>query len=168
MTELGTNLPDCRECGAKCCKYFCFQIDTPESYEEFENLRWYLLHKGVSVHVDEGAWFISIQAPCLELDVSGRCVIYDDRPQICRAYTTENCDATNLDYEFDELFESPEQVEAYARRTLGTKAFDRARAKARQGEKPATSPKKRKTRKAAPAAGKAGSSSKKSKGGPTK
>ena len=43
----------CQECGAKCCRYFCFEIDEPDTYEEFENVRWYLCHEHVAVHVAE-------------------------------------------------------------------------------------------------------------------
>ena len=25
----------CQVCGAKCCTYFCFQIDEPDTYSEF-------------------------------------------------------------------------------------------------------------------------------------
>lgn len=121
--------PMCRQCQSKCCRYFCFQIDEPNSFEEFENLRWFLLHEGISIHIDEGNWFISISNKCKHLDDDGRCLSYDSRPVICRKYTTDGCDATGGDYEYDELFESAEQVAAYARQKLGHKKYDKAWAK---------------------------------------
>ena len=121
----------CQKCGAKCCKYFCFQIDEPDCYEEFEDVRWYLCHKGVSVHIDEGDWYISIENRCINLRRDDTCKMYDNRPTICRKYDTENCDQTGGDYGYDEEFKTPDEVEAYARKTLGEAKFERDRAKMR-------------------------------------
>ena len=123
----------CDGCGSKCCTYFCFQIDTPDDFGEFEDIRWFLCHEGVSVHVDEkGDWYISIANRCGKLDARGRCTIYDDRPVICRKYPPDQCDRTMRDYGYAELFETPEQVEAHAKKVLGAKAFEKARKKARR------------------------------------
>ena len=119
----------CVECGAKCCKYFCFEIDEPDSFEEFEDIRWYLCHEGVSVHIDEGDWYISIANRCKMLGPDNTCMGYDTRPNICRKYTPDRCDHSGDDYDYDEHFKTPEELEAYARRTLGARKFDRARAK---------------------------------------
>lgn len=121
----------CIECGARCCRYFCFQLDTPDSYEEFENIRWYLCHRGVSVHVDEGDWYISIENQCNWLDEkTQRCTNYDQRPLICRKYAVGNCDHTQGSYEYEQLFTQPEQVEAYGRRKLGKRRWELEKAAA--------------------------------------
>ena len=120
----------CQECRAKCCTYFCFEMDKPDSYEEFEDVRWYLCHEGVSVHIDEGDWYISIENRCTRLGGDDLCTAYGDRPVICRTYDTAKCDHTGGDYGYDELFTRPEQIEAYARRVLGEDAFEAARKKA--------------------------------------
>jgi len=132
--------PMCRRCQSKCCRYFCFEIDKPDSFEEFENLRWFILHEGVSIHVDKGDWFISINNKCKWLADDGRCINYDNRPMICREYTTDACDATGGDYQYDELFEAAEQIAAYARKKLGRKKYDKAWAKlcAAPSAKPST------------------------------
>ncbi|MGC9455617.1 MAG: YkgJ family cysteine cluster protein [Phycisphaerae bacterium] len=124
----------CERCGGKCCTYFCFEIDEPEDYEEFEDIRWYVLHDGVSVHIDDGDWYISIENRCKALDPFGRCSIYEDRPLICRSYSPEDgCDYTGSgDYEYDEEFTRPDQVERYARETLGDDEFERQREKHRR------------------------------------
>lgn len=122
---------DCSACNARCCRYFCFEIDEPETFEEFEDVRWYLLHENVTVHIDEGDWYISILNACKELGEDNRCGSYEDRPLICRSYSQDNCDATGGDYEYEQLFETPEQLEAYARETLGDKKYEKARDKAR-------------------------------------
>lgn len=117
--------PPCKTCNALCCQYFCFQIDTPDDYEEFEDIRWYLCHEGVSVHVEEDeTWYIQIENPCKKLDNDNRCVIYEDRPLICRNYG-ETCEATGSDYGYLEEFKTPEQLLEYARKTLGKKTFER-------------------------------------------
>ena len=87
----------CRKCGAKCCKYFCFEIDAPDDVDEFEDIRWYLCHEGVSVHIDKGDWFISIDNRCKMLDENDQCTCYEDRPLICRKYDLGNCDYTSGD-----------------------------------------------------------------------
>ncbi len=121
----------CQKCGAQCCGYFCFEIDEPDTYEEFDDIRWYLCHDGVTVHVDEGDWFISIDSRCKMLRRDGLCKIYDNRPLICRSYLPENCDFSDGDYDYDELFTTPEEFEAYARKALGEKKYETAKAKER-------------------------------------
>ena len=122
----------CRKCGSKCCRYFCFEIDAPDDYDEFEDIRWYLCHEGVSVHVDEdGDWYISIANECAKLGVDGLCTIYEDRPLICRKYSTDGCDQTGGDYFYQEEFRTPEQLDAYARKTLGEKKYEKKKAKHR-------------------------------------
>lgn len=114
----------CETCKGLCCRYFCFQIDEPDDYEEFEDVRWYLYHEGVSVHIDEdGDWFIQIMNPCNALDENYRCRVYEDRPLICRGYSTDNCEVLDDDYGYQEEFTSPEQLVAYARKTLGDETY---------------------------------------------
>lgn len=121
----------CRECGARCCRYFCFEIDEPDSYEEFDDIRWYLYHEEISVHIDEGTWYISIANRCKMLGQDDRCTIYGERPLICRTYDPATCDYTDEDYGYDEEFFTPEEIERYARGKLGEAAYERAKAEAR-------------------------------------
>ena len=142
----------CRECGAKCCRYFCFEIDEPDDYEEFEDIRWYLLHEGVSVHIeDNDDWYMTIANRCKALASDNRCTIYDDRPKICRAYSHETCDHVGGDYEYKEVFNRPEEIERYARNALGTDKFEARRAKMK-GVKPPAKLRKRPKPKATAAA----------------
>ncbi|MHC4983477.1 MAG: YkgJ family cysteine cluster protein [Planctomycetota bacterium] len=122
----------CIECGAKCCTYFCFEIDEPDDYEEFEDLRWYLCHDGVSIHVDEnGDWFIELQNRCKNLTADKRCAIYEDRPLICRKYDPDNCDHASGEYRHRRHFRSPGQLDAYAREVLGETQYEAAKARLR-------------------------------------
>jgi Fe-S-cluster containining protein len=124
----GRNAMDdmCAKCKALCCKYFCFEIDAPDEYDDFEDIRWYLCHEGVSVHVDEDEdWYIHIENPCSKLDENDRCTIYEDRPLICRRYSGENCELTGSDYGYLHEFTTPEQLDEYAHKTLGEKEYER-------------------------------------------
>ena len=139
----------CRACAGKCCTYFCFQIDEPDSYAEFENVRWYLCHEGVSVHIDDGDWFLAVANRCRNLTRDGRCKIYENRPLICREYSHESCDHTSGDYEYEKLFETPEQMERYARKTLGARKFDAARKRALERHEKRAQKARKRTRKPA-------------------
>ena len=108
----------CEFCDAKCCRYFALPIDKPSTFEEFDYVRWYLLHEGASVFVEDGDWFLLVHSPCKELGPDNRCQIYETRPQICREYSTTRCEYDDL-YLFEQYFETPEQVEEYAVATLG-------------------------------------------------
>ena len=108
----------CEFCDAKCCRYFALPIDKPSTFEEFDYVRWYLLHEGASVFVEDGDWFLLVHSPCKELGPDNRCRIYGTRPQICREYSTARCEYDDL-FLFEQYFETPEQVEEYAVATLG-------------------------------------------------
>lgn len=144
----------CIRCGAKCCKYFCFEIDEPDDMAELEDVRWYLCHEGVSVHIDdEGDWYIHLANRCAKLDKNNRCTIYPERPLICRRYDPDNCDESDNEYDHAREFNTPQELEAYARETFGKK-FDKQRDKARRkidrkAEKKQRKSKKRKRRKQA-------------------
>lgn len=111
----GENL--CEYCTAKCCKYFALPIEEPESFEEFEYLRWFLLHDRASVFKEDGDWYLLVHTTCKHLLSDNRCGIYYTRPQICRDYTTDNCEY-NDDWVYDFYLETPEQVWEYEEAVL--------------------------------------------------
>src|SRR5687768_620459 len=82
----------CEHCTAKCCRYFALPLDTPEARKDFDTLRWFLLHQRTSIFVDDGTWYLLVHTECRRLQADGRCGIYETRPQICRAYSTKNCE----------------------------------------------------------------------------
>lgn len=114
----GENL--CEYCTAKCCRYYAFPIDTPKKWKDYDFIRWYLIHGKAAVFVDEGTWYLMVYADCNHLLPDNRCGIYDTRPQICRDYTTDECEY-DIDSGYDKLFESPEQIEEYAEAMLPRK-----------------------------------------------
>ena len=108
----------CGYCSGKCCRYFALPIDKPTNYEEFDFVRWYLLHENATVFVEDGSWYLLVHNVCKELGEDNRCKIYEKRPQICREYSTEKCEYDDL-FMFEQYFETPDQVEEYAEAVLG-------------------------------------------------
>lgn len=107
----------CDHCTAKCCRYFALPLETPTKRKDFDYLRWYLLHGQTAVFVEEGAWYLLVETPCQHLLSDHRCGIYATRPQICRDYSTDDCEFGD-DWVYERLFELPEQIEEYAEAVL--------------------------------------------------
>jgi Fe-S-cluster containining protein len=107
----------CDHCTAKCCRYFALAIDAPEEFADFEILRWYLLHGDVAVFTEEDTWYLLVFNVCRHLQADHRCGIYTTRPQICRDYTTDNCEFDDT-WVYDRYLETPEQVAEYAEAVL--------------------------------------------------
>ena len=94
-------------------------IETPSEWRDFEFIRWYLLHGQASVFTEDGEWYLMVHTVCKHLQDDHRCGIYDTRPQICREYTTDNCEYED-DWTYDQYFETPEQLYEYAEAILPT------------------------------------------------
>lgn len=122
----------CDQCVALCCRYFAFEIDRPETKRDFGDLRWYLLHEDTIIFVEDARWFVQINRPCKALLPDNRCGIYENRPSICREYTTKDCDWHGDDYGYDHLFTEAEQIERFAREYLAQRRRRRRRAAARR------------------------------------
>ena len=111
----------CDRCTALCCRYFALEIDEPETSEDFDDIRWYLAHENVHIFIEDDEWYLSVQTRCQYLQDDNRCGIYEDRPKMCREYTTDNCDYYIGQYDFQQYFTKPEELEAYAQTVLGEK-----------------------------------------------
>jgi len=107
----------CEYCTAKCCRYFALPIDIPSKWKDFEYIRWYLLHGGATVFIDEGDWYLMVHTVCKHLQDDQRCGIYETRPDICREYSTNNCEYED-DWTYEHYFETAEQIYEYAEATL--------------------------------------------------
>ncbi|MBU0615810.1 MAG: YkgJ family cysteine cluster protein [Nanoarchaeota archaeon] len=103
----------CHTCNGKCCKYITVIIDEPEDKEDWDEIKWWLLHKGVQVYLDsDDDWVVQISTRCKHLNNDNKCDNYENRPEVCREYTTEECEA-NEDEETKALFKKPEDVDKY-------------------------------------------------------
>ena len=116
--DLGPDEVLCFHCPAKCCCYFAMPIETPTDWEDFEFIRWYLLHERATVFIEDDSWYLLVHNRCKMLGDDNLCQAYETRPQICRDYTTENCEYDD-DWVYDHYFETADQVLEYAEATLG-------------------------------------------------
>ena len=104
----------CEKCAGLCCRYLALPIDTPEDKGDFDDIRWYLTHEGISIFVEDGDWYINIKNKCKYLsEKDHRCKIYDKRPRICRGYRHSTCDVVEGEYDHELHFTSAEQMEEY-------------------------------------------------------
>ena len=104
----------CEKCTGMCCRYFALPIETPENKDDFDDIRWYLCHKDVTVFVEDGEWYINIKNKCKHLsDHDNRCKIYTKRPNICRGYRHDDCDYVEGEYNYELHFTNDKQMDEY-------------------------------------------------------
>jgi len=107
----------CDYCSAKCCRYFALPLDAPEDRADFEFMRWFLLHERASVFKEEETWYLLVHTVCRHLQPDNRCGIYETRPQVCRDYSTKDCEYDD-DWTYDFYLERAEQVAEYTEAVL--------------------------------------------------
>jgi Fe-S-cluster containining protein len=110
----------CEYCTAKCCRYFAMPIEGPEEFTDFEFMRWFLLHERATVFKEDEDWYLLVHTVCRHLQDDNRCGIYDTRPQVCRDYSTKDCEYED-DWTYDFYFERPEQVAEYTEAVIQEK-----------------------------------------------
>ena len=115
----------CDQCAGLCCRYFVLEIDKPEDRGDFDNVRWYLVHENTFVFIEKRKWYLGVYARCKHLQADNRCGIYETRPQICRGYSTDNCDYHGGEYDWEVLFTSADQLQRYADEHLPRKRRSR-------------------------------------------
>ena len=82
----------CKGCGA-CCKTVGFDIPPPKTLEDFEDIKWHLYHKGLSVFIDrDDEWTVEVQTKCKQLGPDNNCKVYEDRPPMCSTFDSTQCD----------------------------------------------------------------------------
>ncbi len=130
---------ECQKCHGKCCRYFAQPIETPEDWDDFDDIRWYLCHEHVSVFVEDGDWYLNVENKCRYLSEKDyRCQNYDLRPAICRKYDTDGCDLTGDDYGYELHFHDDKQMEEYMTNKCGAKVFDKLEPKKKKSKKKAS------------------------------
>lgn len=93
-------------------------LENPKTARDYDNIRWYLMHDQVVVYIEKKQWYLAVLTKCKNLRNDNLCGIYETRPQICRGYSTDNCDYHGGEYDFEKLFTSAEDLEAYAKDKL--------------------------------------------------
>ena len=63
--------------------------------------------------MEHNSWYLLVHTECKHLREDHRCGIYETRPQICRDYTTDECEFDD-DWCYEQYFETPEQIDEYA------------------------------------------------------
>jgi uncharacterized protein len=106
----------CEKCAGLCCRYIALPIEEPETKADFDDVRWYLAHEGISVFVEDDDWYINIANRCKYLTKDNRCDIYDHRPRICRGYKDHSCDFHSGDYGYELHFTTTEELDEYMHR----------------------------------------------------
>lgn len=82
----------CFEC-AQCCTYVAVEIDTPTTNAEYDQIVWYLYHRGVEIFVDwDDAWHVLFRTRCENLSAAGTCGVYERRPAICKDFDWRSCE----------------------------------------------------------------------------
>lgn len=115
--EIASHEVLCDHCTAKCCKYFALPIERPTEKGDYEFIRWFLLHGHATVFTEEKSWYLLVHTECKHLQPDQRCGIYDTRPQICRDYSTKDCEYED-DWVYERYFETAEQVSEFAEAVL--------------------------------------------------
>lgn len=122
----------CDKCTGLCCRYITIEIDKPRSKRQKDDVRWYLLHEGVTLIVEKSRWHVKFPTKCRELQDDNSCGIYHDRPETCREYSTANCDyhSEYEDWEQDYIeIESVEKYDEYLESKKKKKPKTKARAR---------------------------------------
>jgi Fe-S-cluster containining protein len=110
----------CDHCYGKCCRYFSLPIDTPNTWDDYDAIRWYLAHGKTLVYVEKKTWYLVVMTRCNYLTKDDKCAIYLNRPKVCREYSPDECEY-DADWSFDKVFETPEQLWEYAEAVLPPK-----------------------------------------------
>ena len=115
----------CDKCTGLCCRYFALPIETPEDWDDYDDIRWYLCHEDMSVFVEDGDWYVNVKNKCKNLSEKNyQCLIYDTRPKICRGYQMDDCDFTGCEYDYELHFTDAHQMEEYMKIKFGADVLD--------------------------------------------
>ncbi len=115
---MNAKIPDflapCNECGGKCCEYVAIEIDKPTSKSDYDNVRWYLVHRNVNIFIDhDSKWFIEFRTPCEKQQFDKRCSIYEIRPKICRDHGNVEGECEFYDNPYKKYFKTAEEFQLY-------------------------------------------------------
>ncbi len=111
MSGKARNNINCQGCPAICCKNLAMEIGRPENKKEVEDLKWQLQFDTVRVYIRKNKWHQLVEGRCMHLSDDNFCLIYKDRPKICRRHNPPNCERYG-DY-YDIMLNDPVDLERY-------------------------------------------------------
>ncbi len=106
---------DCSDCDAHCCRHVALAIDKPSCKRDYDQLRWYLLHKNIWISIDhDGDWLLEFRTDCINIE-ENRCGDYPNRPRICREYPSADqiCERQTELKSYTHLFTNTKELEDY-------------------------------------------------------
>jgi len=92
-------------------------MELPTTRDDWEYIRWFLLHDKASVFKEDDNWYLLVSTECKHLLPDNRCGIYHTRPKICREYSTDECEYDD-DWLYERFLETAEQAWEYAEAIL--------------------------------------------------
>lgn len=123
----------CDDCTGLCCRYFALPIETPEDKDDYDDIRWFLCHKNITVFVEDGDWYINIKNKCKHLSEKDyKCRIYNKRPRICREYSHKDCDYVEGEYDHELYFTNDKQMEEYIKIKFGNNIKEKPKSRKRK------------------------------------
>jgi uncharacterized protein len=109
--------PACGDCGGRCCRYIVIEIDRPSSKNDYDNIRWHLSHENVGVFIDhDRKWHVEFRTNCRHLSEENRCMIYSERPNICRSHGNGDGECEYYDSPYSVYFSDMREFENYMRK----------------------------------------------------
>ena len=111
LTTKATSKRECTECPALCCKNLSMRIGKPETRSEVNDLKWQLRWDTVRVYIRNNRWYQLVEGRCMYLSDDDRCLIYHDRPDICRRHNPPDCEFFGDFY--DVMISTPDELETY-------------------------------------------------------
>ncbi|MFH1994691.1 MAG: YkgJ family cysteine cluster protein [Nitrospinota bacterium] len=81
-----------KKCQGLCCTGISIPTHKPQTKKEIEELRFYILHKNIEIYVKSNRWYILVNEKCDNLGKDYLCKDYENRPLICRQFSSSSCE----------------------------------------------------------------------------
>ena len=111
MTEQKMTLQDCDGCPGLCCKGLESKVTRPRTAQEIADVRWQLHFEHIQFFIRNRYWYQLLVTPCMYLDENNFCVVYDERPPVCREHLPPSCERYGSIY--DTLIATPEALDTF-------------------------------------------------------
>ena len=93
------------------------EVDNPSAFSDYDQIFWYLTHRGVSVYVDwEGDWYVEFETVCEHLTEARTCGIYEERPKLCSDFSWDECEVSTGESAWQYRFSKPDELLEFMKR----------------------------------------------------